>query len=128
MSRPRARPSWVSPSVMPTRAMTPSSRSSEEGRLHMSKHVKIHDGLDEPTLVKGSDGRLHWDFGPDGRVPVLAGGDGTNPVAHPLAAPVVSGTEITVDVMLQQPTRITQFLMDITLQRFVLDRLFASAG
>lgn len=51
-----------------------------------------------------------------------------NPVAHPLGAPTVTGTTITVDTMLQQPTRITQFLMDITLQRFVLDRLFTSPG
>lgn len=51
-----------------------------------------------------------------------------NPVAHPLFAPTVTGTEITVDTMLQQPTRITQFLADITLQRFILDRLFNSAG
>lgn len=51
-----------------------------------------------------------------------------NPVAHPLLAPTVTGTDITVDLMLQQPTRITSFLADITLQRFVLDRLFTSAG
>lgn len=51
-----------------------------------------------------------------------------NPVAHPLLAPVVTGTTITVDTMLQQPTRITAFLADITLQRFVLDRLFDSNG
>jgi hypothetical protein len=30
--------------------------------------------------------------------------------------------------MLQQPTRITQFVMDITLQRFIADRVFASPG
>lgn len=51
-----------------------------------------------------------------------------NPVAHPLGAPAITGTEITVDLMLQQPTRITSFLMDITLQRFILDRLFTSPG
>lgn len=51
-----------------------------------------------------------------------------NPIAHPLGPPVVTGTTITVDTMLQQPTRITQFLMDLTLQRFILDRLFTSPG
>ena len=30
--------------------------------------------------------------------------------------------------MLQQPTRITAFLMDLTLERFLLDRLFSSDG
>lgn len=51
-----------------------------------------------------------------------------NPVAHPLAAPTVTDTDITVDMLLQQPTRVTSFLMDITQQRFVLDRLFTSPG
>ena len=59
--------------------------------------------------------------------PVFAGA-GPNPVSHPLAAPIVSGDTITVDTMLQQPTRITNFLQDITLQRFVADRLFSSEG
>jgi hypothetical protein len=49
-------------------------------------------------------------------------------VAHPLAPPTVTGTSITVDTMLRQPTRITRFIMDMTLQRFVADRVFSSAG
>lgn len=52
----------------------------------------------------------------------------TSPVAHPLGPPSVSGTLITVDTMLQQPTRITRMIMDLTLQRFIADRVFASAG
>lgn len=59
--------------------------------------------------------------------PVFAGSS-PNPVAHPLAAPVVTDDTVTVDIMLQQPTRITAFLQDITLQRFILDRLFTSEG
>jgi hypothetical protein len=50
------------------------------------------------------------------------------PAAHPLAAPTISGTLITVDLMLQQPTRITQMIMDLTLQRFIADRVFSSPG
>ena len=49
-------------------------------------------------------------------------------VPHPLGPPVVSGTTITVDTMLNQPTRVTRMLMDLTKQRFLLDRIFASAG
>lgn len=49
-------------------------------------------------------------------------------VAHPLGPPVVSGTTITVDTMLSQPTRVTRMIMDLTLQRFIADRVFASAG
>lgn len=90
--------------------------------------------LDEPQpfIVRGEHrGRsaMLYQF-PDGsRIPVVAGGDSDfNPVAHPLGAPVIADNEITVDLMLQQPTRITRFLMDITLQRFILDRLFDSTG
>lgn len=60
-------------------------------------------------------------------VPVFAGAT-INPVAHPLAAPTYTGNTVTIDTMLQQPTRITAFLQDITLQRFLLDRLFSSDG
>lgn len=50
------------------------------------------------------------------------------PVAHPLGPPVVSGSTITVDTMLNQPTRVTRMIMDLSLQRFIADRVFASAG
>lgn len=60
-------------------------------------------------------------------LPVVAGG-ADNPVAHPLGAPSVNGNEITVDTMLKQPTRITKMLMDLTLQRFFVDRVFTNAG
>lgn len=49
-------------------------------------------------------------------------------VSHPLGPPTYSGTTVTVETMLQQPTRITKMLMDITLQRFIADRVFASGG
>jgi hypothetical protein len=62
-------------------------------------------------------------------LPVFAGATaGLNPVAHPLGAPTYTGSTVTVDTMLQQPTRITSFLMDLTLQRFIMDRLFTSDG
>ncbi|HKV43863.1 MAG TPA: major capsid protein [bacterium] len=51
-----------------------------------------------------------------------------NPVAHPLGPPTVSGTTMTVDLALQSPTRVTRSLMDLTLQRFFADRVFASGG
>jgi hypothetical protein len=56
--------------------------------------------------------------------------EATYPAAapHPLGPPSVSGTNITVDLMLQQPTRINRMIMDLTLQRFIADRVFASAG
>lgn len=58
---------------------------------------------------------------------VAAGGEPAV-VAHPLAPPTIAGTEITVDMMLKQPTRITRMIMDLTLQRFIVDRVFTSGG
>ena len=49
-------------------------------------------------------------------------------VPHPLGPPTISGTNITVDLMLQQATRVTSMIMDLTKQRFLLDKIFASAG
>jgi hypothetical protein len=50
------------------------------------------------------------------------------PVSHPFGPPVVSGTSITVENMLNQPTRITRMVMDITRERFIADRIFANGG
>ena len=74
----------------------------------------------DPDLV------LHAMFVGEADEPVMANLPAQ--IAHPLAPPTVSGTSITVDTMLKQPTRITRLLMDMTLQRFVADRIFASAG
>lgn len=49
-------------------------------------------------------------------------------VAHPLGPPSVSGTTITVDMMLNQPTRITRMISDLSLQRFIADRIFSNGG
>jgi hypothetical protein len=51
-----------------------------------------------------------------------------NPVTNPLGPPAVSGTEITLDTLSKQPTRVTKMVADLTLQKFLLDRLFTSAG
>lgn len=51
------------------------------------------------------------------------------PIAeHPLAPAVISGNTITVDSMMDQPTRITSYLSDITLQKFFADQVLNSAG
>lgn len=85
------------------------------------------DILSEIVAVATGKGS-RW-LAPDGRtMPVIAGGDTTNPVSHPLGPPTINGNNITVDMMLKQPTRITRMLMDLTLQRFVIDRIFTNAG
>jgi hypothetical protein len=50
------------------------------------------------------------------------------PIHHPLGPPVVTSTSLTVDLALNNPTRITSMIMDLTLQRFFIDRVFASGG
>lgn len=52
-----------------------------------------------------------------------------NPVYHPLGPPTTDAFgNLTVDMMLQQPVRITRMIMDLTLQRFIADRIFAGGG
>ena len=50
------------------------------------------------------------------------------PVSYPLGAPTLVGNNLTVDTALNQPGRITKRLADLTLQRFIVDRIFASSG
>jgi hypothetical protein len=53
----------------------------------------------------------------------------TGAVYHPLAPPTVVGTTYTVDFALQNVTSVvTPMIMDLTLQRFFVDRVFANAG
>lgn len=53
---------------------------------------------------------------------------GTAPVTFPLGPPSVSGNTLTVDTALQQPTRITRRIADLTLQNFIVTRIFAPGG
>lgn len=52
----------------------------------------------------------------------------TAPVSYPLGAPVLNGNTLTVDTALKQPGRITKRIADLTLQKFIVDRIFASSG
>lgn len=49
-------------------------------------------------------------------------------VTFPLGPPTVSGNTLTVDTALQQPTRITRRIADLTLQKFIVSRIFAQGG
>lgn len=51
-----------------------------------------------------------------------------SPVAYPLGAPTVVGNTISVDTALNQPTRITRRIADLTLQKFIVDQIFADGG
>lgn len=52
----------------------------------------------------------------------------SNPAAYPLAAPTISGSTITVETMLNQPTRITRYLSDLTLRNYIAPLFFSSPG
>jgi len=78
--------------------------------------------------LKSADGFAAARFEPAGDPPVAAA-PYPGAVINPLAAPTISGTTFTIDIALQQPTRvITPMVLDLTRQRFFVDRVFASAG
>jgi hypothetical protein len=52
----------------------------------------------------------------------------TAPVTYPLGAPTLSNNRVTVDLALNQPTRITRRIADLTLQKFIVTRIFAQGG
>lgn len=47
---------------------------------------------------------------------------------YPLGTPSVSGNNITVDLMLREPTRINTYISDIALKKFFADRIFSTPG
>jgi hypothetical protein len=47
---------------------------------------------------------------------------------YPLALPTVTGTTISVDLMLDQPTRISRYLSDLTLRGYWADKVFTPNG
>jgi hypothetical protein len=61
--------------------------------------------------------------------PAVAAAPYPGAVVNPLAAPTFSGTVFQIDIALQNPTRVlTPMVLDLTRQRFFVDRVFQSAG
>lgn len=50
------------------------------------------------------------------------------PTSYPLGPPTISGSLVTLDTMLSQPTRITRYLSDLTLRNFFAGRIFNNGG
>lgn len=65
-----------------------------------------------------------------GYLPVLAGGVTTysDPVTNPLTGPTVSGTQISVDFLLNNPTIVRREVADLVMANFFLDKVFAMGG
>lgn len=67
----------------------------------------------------------------EGYVPRLAGGSPTSypdAVYNPLTAPTISGTTITVDFLLQNPTVVRREIADLVMKNFFLDKVFDMPG
>jgi hypothetical protein len=47
---------------------------------------------------------------------------------HPLGPPTISGTTVTLDVLLNSPTRVNRFLQNVSLQKFAFVQLFSDGG
>lgn len=47
---------------------------------------------------------------------------------YPLGSPSVSGSNLTVDMMLAQPTRINAYLSDLALKKYFAERIFTNGG
>jgi hypothetical protein len=47
---------------------------------------------------------------------------------YPLGSPSVSGNSITVDLMLQQPTRINAYISNLALKKYFAERIFTNGG
>lgn len=52
----------------------------------------------------------------------------TAPVSYPLGPPTYQGNQLTVDTALNQPTRITRRIADLTLTNLIVSQIFAPAG
>lgn len=65
-----------------------------------------------------------------GWVPAIAGAQTTYPdaIQNPLGPPTVSGTTVTVDFLLNNPTRVTRIVADLVMSNFFLDRVFSTGG
>lgn len=50
------------------------------------------------------------------------------PQQYPFGSPQVNGNEITVDMMLKEPTRINNYVSDMILKGFFADRVFTTGG
>lgn len=93
--------------------------------MDYSKFDELH-----ADLVKDRAPHIERIFAGYRAVELVAGvqSDGEAGIAHPLGPPTLSGSKITVEMMLNSPTRITRMVMDLTLQRFIADRIFSNAG
>ena len=97
----------------------PSMKQRARGALSLDTHLRIG-----PAGVAVAR-QLGW-------LPAMAGGQTQttypDPIVNPLLAPTVTGTAITVDVLLNAPTRVTRIVNDLVMSNFFLDKVFSVGG
>lgn len=81
------------------------------------------------SLGANVGGYIAADIGLPPGAPQVAAAPYASPIAHPLAPPVLTNTTVALDWALANPTRVvTPMVLDLTRQRFFVDRAFTSAG
>lgn len=95
----------------------------------MNTKIKVVGVLSVDDAARlGPEGRKR--FRSYGWLPPMAGAQTTYPdaITNPLGPPTVSGTTVTVDFLLNNPTRVTRIIADLVMSNFFLDRVFATGG
>lgn len=91
------------------------------------------------AAIHGMDAATFGDYARDlGYVLPVAGGDRDaevravtsygDAIYNPLGPPSMSGTSLTIDVLLANPTRITRTIADLVMANFFLDKIFTTGG
>jgi hypothetical protein len=92
----------------------------------------VHAGMADPELLREEYRNLGFvSAGPfsAARAADVMAAPYAGVVPFPIAPGTLTGTQFSIDLALQQPTRvITPMVVDITQQRFFVDRVFTSAG
>jgi hypothetical protein len=93
----------------------------------------VHAGLADPELLRmqfrSAGERVAARFQPTADDPMVAAAPYASAIVNPLSPPTITGTTFAIDLALKEPTRIvTPMILDLTAQRFFVDRVYTSAG
>lgn len=101
-----------------------------------NRPARYHSALSakETSVLAAMHGMSYGEFADYSRslgyMPVMAGGvtSYADPIANPLSAPSMSTTNLTIDVLLATPTRVTRSVADLVMANFFLDKIFTVGG
>jgi hypothetical protein len=106
-----------------------------DGRVSMDPELAVHlarIGRMDPELAR-MHARAHGftaaQFSPAAQPAPVMAAPFAGAITNPLGPPAFSGTTFSIDIALQQPTRVLlPMTLDLTRLRFFVDRIFTSAG